>query len=123
MTLTDDFLLVRGLAGGVLLGISSALLYRFNGRIAGISGIFGGLVLPRGDASWRATFVVGLLVAGLVTGMVLPHMVGRRSATAHSRSSWPAFSWERALASVADAPVGTASADCPASRSARWRRP
>jgi uncharacterized membrane protein YedE/YeeE len=55
------------LAGGALIGIAAALFALLNGRIAGISGIVGGLVLPSWpDAGWRAAFVVGLLVAPLV---------------------------------------------------------
>lgn len=52
------------LAGGLLIGVATALLLLFTGRIAGISGVLGGL-LKRGttDRGWRAAFVVGLLVA------------------------------------------------------------
>jgi hypothetical protein len=52
------------LAGGLLVGVAAALLILFNGRIAGISGIVGGLLKPRrGDVGWRAAFVLGLLAA------------------------------------------------------------
>ena len=52
------------LAGGVLVGSAAALLILFNGRIAGISGIVGGLLRPRaGEAGWRLAFLAGLLVA------------------------------------------------------------
>ena len=55
------------LAGGVLIGIAASMLVLLNGRIAGISGIVGGLLKPRaGDVLWRAAFVVGLLVSPLV---------------------------------------------------------
>jgi uncharacterized membrane protein YedE/YeeE len=54
------------LAGGVLVGSAAALLILFNGRIAGISGIVGGLLRPkRGDVGWRLAFVLGLLGAPL----------------------------------------------------------
>jgi len=54
------------LAGGALIGFAAALLILFNGRIAGISGIVGGLLRPaRGDAGWRLAFVLGLLAAPL----------------------------------------------------------
>ena len=47
------------LAGG-LVGLAAALLLLFNGRVAGISGIVGGLLRPmRGDIAWRAAFVAG----------------------------------------------------------------
>ncbi len=52
------------LAGGVLLGLASALFVLFSGRLLGISGILGGLIRPRGgDAGWRLAFLAGLLVA------------------------------------------------------------
>ncbi|MEB0136655.1 YeeE/YedE family protein [Actimicrobium sp. CCC2.4] len=61
------------LAGGVLIGIAAAMLLFFNGRIAGISGILGGLLRPvRGDIGWRAVFVLGLLAAPLVWRLFAP---------------------------------------------------
>ena len=54
------------LAGGVLIGIAAALLLLVSGRIAGISGILGGLLKPaRGDVGWRVAFIAGLLAAPL----------------------------------------------------------
>ena len=54
------------LAGGLLVGVAAAMLILFNGRIAGISGIIGGLLRPvRGDVGWRAAFVAGLVAAPL----------------------------------------------------------
>ena len=50
------------LAGGMLFGLAAALLILFNGRIAGISGIVGGLLRPRqGDLGWRIAFLGGLI--------------------------------------------------------------
>lgn len=55
------------LAGGMLIGIAAAMLILLNGRIAGISGVLGGLLRPaRGDVSWRVAFIAGLLGAPLV---------------------------------------------------------
>src|SRR5262245_1262636 len=55
------------LVGGVVIGIAVALLVLLNGRIAGISGIVGGLLTPmRGEVAWRLAFVAGLLVAPAV---------------------------------------------------------
>ena len=52
------------LAGGVLIGIAAGMLVLLNGRVAGISGVLGGLLRPvRGDVAWRAAFVLGLLGA------------------------------------------------------------
>ncbi len=61
------------LAGGLLLGLASALFILVNGRILGISGILGGLLGARpGDASWRLAFLLGLLVAPVTLGLVAP---------------------------------------------------
>ena len=58
------------LAGGVLIGIAAAMFVLLNGRIAGISGIVGGLLSPhRGDLVWRVTFIVGLVGAPLLYGL------------------------------------------------------
>ena len=67
------------LAGGVLLGLASALFVLLNGRILGISGIVGGLLRPRaGDKGWRLAFVLGMLVAPglywLVVGPTQPRI-------------------------------------------------
>ena len=55
------------LAGGMLIGLATALFVLLNGRIAGISGVLGGLLKPvGGDVLWRAAFVGGLIVSPLV---------------------------------------------------------
>jgi uncharacterized membrane protein YedE/YeeE len=55
------------LAGGVIIGVAAAMLLLLNGRIAGISGVVGGLLKPRrGDLSWRAAFIAGLAGAPLL---------------------------------------------------------
>ena len=64
------------LAGGALIGLAAAMLVLLNGRIAGISGVLGGLLKPvSGDISWRVAFVAGLLSAPLLYLLVgkLPH--------------------------------------------------
>jgi uncharacterized membrane protein YedE/YeeE len=61
------------LAGGVLLGVASALFILLNGRVLGISGIVGGLLRPRaGDTTWRLAFLAGMLAAPLVYGLLAP---------------------------------------------------
>ena len=58
------------LAGGVLIGIAAAMFLLLNGRVAGISGIVGGLLKPvGGDVGWRVAFVIGLMLAPLVYGL------------------------------------------------------
>ena len=58
---------LNGLAGGVLIGLAAAALLALRGRIAGISGILGGALLPsEGGRGWRIAFLIGLpLGAGL----------------------------------------------------------
>jgi len=57
--------------GGVVLGAAVALLVLANGRVAGISGIVGGLLKPRaGDIGWRLAFVAGLLLSPLLYSAV-----------------------------------------------------
>jgi uncharacterized protein len=52
------------LAGGLLIGLAAALFVVLNGRVAGISGILGGVLRPkRGDIGWRLAFVGGLVLA------------------------------------------------------------
>ena len=57
----------HALVGGALVGTAAALFVLLNGRIAGISGVLGGLLRPvKGDVAWRAAFVIGLIVAPLI---------------------------------------------------------
>ena len=61
-----DFTPVDGFVGGLLIGLAVALMLLLNGRVAGISGILGGLLTLRaGDAIWRAAFVAGLVLGAL----------------------------------------------------------
>jgi len=76
-TIVQNFTPVSGLIGGLLIGLSTMLLILVNGRIAGISGIVGGLVARKGsEIGWRAVFVAGLLLGAIVymlaTGGALP---------------------------------------------------
>lgn len=53
--------------GGILIGLAAAILLILNGRIAGISGIFAGVLKPaKGDTAWKLAFIVGILVAPLL---------------------------------------------------------
>jgi uncharacterized membrane protein YedE/YeeE len=62
------------LTGGILIGLSSWLLLFTLGRVAGISGIASGLivphVVPRGERGWRWAFVLGLVGAGAVMAVL-----------------------------------------------------
>ena len=62
----NHFTPLAALAGGVLIGIAAAMFVLLNGRVAGISGVLGGLLRPaRGDIAWRVAFVLGLVGAPL----------------------------------------------------------
>lgn len=65
--------LLGALVGGVLIGLSAFALLLVSGRVAGISGIVGGLLPPKGgDTRWRLAFVTGLVGGGLVLALVHP---------------------------------------------------
>ncbi|MGZ5092304.1 MAG: YeeE/YedE family protein [Burkholderiales bacterium] len=58
---------VSGFLGGTLIGLAAVLLLLANGRIAGVSGIVGGIMSrTQGDVSWRVSFVVGLWLGALI---------------------------------------------------------
>ena len=60
-------------AGGLLIGLAAAIFVLGAGRVAGISGIVGGLMSPkRGDISWRLLFAGGLLLAPWVWRVIAP---------------------------------------------------
>ncbi len=64
---------ISALAGGVLIGLAATLLLWLTGRIAGISGIVGGVLQPRqGEVAWRAAFLVGLIAAGAAWLWLVP---------------------------------------------------
>jgi uncharacterized membrane protein YedE/YeeE len=59
------------LAGGLIIGLAAAVFVLFNGRIAGISGILGGLLRAQsGDVGWRVAFLAGLVAAPVLYGLV-----------------------------------------------------
>jgi uncharacterized membrane protein YedE/YeeE len=66
-----NFSPVSAAIGGTLIGLAATLLMLLTGRVAGISGIFAGcLDFGATDKSWRVAFVVGLVLAPLVGGLV-----------------------------------------------------
>lgn len=59
------------LAGGILIGVSAGLFILVNGRIAGISGVLGGLMrTASGDRGWRLAFLAGLIGAPLAYALI-----------------------------------------------------
>lgn len=76
---------IRAVVGGGLIGLAAAVLMLFNGRIAGVSGVLGGLVLDRkrGEMAWRALFLGGLMLGALLVGLLRPDL-----ATANLQTGW-----------------------------------
>ena len=76
----NNFTPISAAIGGGLIGLSALLLMLLNGRIAGITGVFAGLIDPvTTDRSWRATFAVGLIAAPLTAALLgyaipVPHL-------------------------------------------------
>jgi len=67
----NHFTPLAALAGGVLIGTAAAMFVLLNGRIAGISGVLGGLFRPsRGDLAWRLAFLLGLIGAPAIYALV-----------------------------------------------------
>ena len=63
--------------GGALIGLSASVLLVLDGRIAGISGIFGGVLVPKsGELGWRAWFMTGLVLTGILWSFVHPSSFG-----------------------------------------------
>lgn len=92
----DAFTPLPALIGGVLIGLASAVLWLGNGRIAGISGIFGQLLPPAATtALWRAVFLAALVLGTLASAWLNPGLgVGGPAgepATLVSAPAWTAI--------------------------------
>ena len=62
-----DFEVVMPLTGGILIGISASMMLLFSGRIAGVSGILGGMLFQKGkERAWRLSFITGLIAGGIL---------------------------------------------------------
>lgn len=69
----DRFTPLSAGIGGLLIGLAASALFVLNGRIAGISGVLGELLQPEeGGRGWRAAFLLGLAVGGLLLLLVHP---------------------------------------------------
>lgn len=75
----EGFTPVLSTIGGVLIGLAAIALLYFNGRIAGISGIMGGVLRPQaGDTLWRAVFLLGLIAGALLVLWLHPESMAIR---------------------------------------------
>ena len=67
--------MINAILGGVLIGIAASLMMFFNGRVTGISGIVAGVIRPKKlDVSWRVSFLIGLLLGGIVLRFFRPEV-------------------------------------------------
>lgn len=71
----ENFTPFASLIGGMLIGAASLVLLLFNGRIAGVSGIFAGVLRPGSENfGWQAAFLAGLIGGGTVLGVLRPEL-------------------------------------------------
>lgn len=71
----ENFTPLSGLIGGLMIGLAAVLFMALNGRIAGISGVFGSLLSgPSEGFSWRAAFVAGLVLGPVIAGAAMGGM-------------------------------------------------
>jgi uncharacterized membrane protein YedE/YeeE len=68
----DAFSPLPATIGGLLIGLASAILWLGNGRLAGISGIFGQLLPPARTVVWRLVFLVALVLGALLASYLVP---------------------------------------------------
>jgi uncharacterized membrane protein YedE/YeeE len=74
----NNFTPFASLIGGILIGLSASTMLLLDGKIAGISGIFAGVLRPvKGDLAWKICFVAGLLVGGSLLRLFLPQAFAR----------------------------------------------
>jgi uncharacterized membrane protein YedE/YeeE len=67
-----DFKPLSGLVGGALIGVAAAGLWFLTGRIAGVSGILGAMLVQRAQRAWRVAFIAGLVLGGAAFSLVAP---------------------------------------------------
>lgn len=83
----DTFTPLPAAIGGLLIGLSAALLWLGNGRIAGISGLFGQLFPPGRTVLWRLVFLVALVLGTFIAALALPGL-GTRPASLVAAPAW-----------------------------------
>jgi uncharacterized protein len=72
--MTHDFTPIASTIGGMLIGASASAMLLLNGKIAGISGIFAGVLRPvKGDTLWKICFLAGLIGGGGLLRIFDPH--------------------------------------------------
>ena len=62
-----EFEVLMPLTGGILIGIAASMMLLFSGKIAGVSGIFGGMLIQQGkERAWQLSFIAGLIAGGIL---------------------------------------------------------
>ncbi|MFL2807784.1 MAG: YeeE/YedE family protein [bacterium] len=62
-----EFEVLMPLTGGILIGIAASMMLLFSGKIAGVSGIFGGMLFQQGEErAWKLSFIAGLIAGGIL---------------------------------------------------------
>ena len=85
-----DFTPVSAAIGGALIGLASVLMMLLTGRIAGVSGIFSGVLNLRSeDKGWRIAFIAGLILAPVVAGWI-GHGMATPKLRLRPGPTWPA---------------------------------
>lgn len=68
----QNMTIISSLTGGILIGAAAVVLIIFNGKVAGVSGVLGGLITaPAKDRSWRIAFILGLVLAPALWQLVI----------------------------------------------------
>lgn len=87
MQIIDVVTWKEALIGGAIIGLSSSFLLLANGKIAGISGILGGIFTSKkNDRLWRIMFLAGLVIGGIIIYMLAPQNTLQASIPSNSRA-------------------------------------
>jgi uncharacterized membrane protein YedE/YeeE len=71
----ENFTPISAFSGGLLIGLSAVLLLLYTGRIAGISGMMGGLIqAPRAEIYWRIAFLAGIVLGAFLLHLLMPEL-------------------------------------------------
>ena len=66
-----EFEVIMPLIGGILIGFAASMLLLFSGKIAGVSGIFGGMLFQKGnERAWKLSFISGLITGGILLNIL-----------------------------------------------------
>ncbi|SEQ61000.1 hypothetical protein SAMN05428969_3693 [Devosia sp. YR412] len=84
----ESFSPLSAALGGSLIGLAAAVLWLGNGRIAGISGIFGQVLPPAGSTLWRVVFLVALVAGTFVTAQLFPGLAANGVRLVEAPAAW-----------------------------------